>query len=395
MHMLRCTRFAYFCTMELKNLSLGILGGGQLGKMLIQAGSKWHLSFHVLDPTADCPAADIATTFTRGEFRDYQTVMDFAQDMAHLTIEIEDVNVEALEELQAMGKRVNPAPDKLRLIQDKGLQKQFFKEHHLPTSAFRLYADKAAVLKAVEMQELKRPFVQKLRKGGYDGRGVLVVREEADLEELFDAPCLVEDLVPIEKELAVIVARNRNGEVVSYPSVEMVFNPKANLVEMLACPADITEEQERQAEVTAIQVIKALELEGLLAVELFLQKNGAILVNELAPRPHNSGHHTIESCYTSQYEQHLRAISNLPLGSTHLHSPGVMVNLLGEPGHTGPARYAGFEDCLKMEGVYIHLYGKALTKPFRKMGHVTIIGRTLEEAKEKAKRVQKTLKVIT
>lgn len=381
--------------MELRDLSLGILGGGQLGKMLIQAGSKWHLSFHVLDPTADCPAADLATTITQGEFRNYQPVMDFAKDIDHLTIEIEDVNVEALEALQAMGKQVNPAPDKLRLIQDKGLQKQFFTAHHIPTSAFRLYDDKAAVLAALANGEMVLPFVQKLRKGGYDGRGVLVVREQADLAELFDAPCLVEELVPIEKELAVIVARNRQGEVVAYPSVEMVFNPKANLVEMLACPAAITQEEERRAEVTAIQVIKALELEGLLAVELFLNKAGEILVNELAPRPHNSGHHTIESCYTSQYEQHLRAISNLPLGSTHLHSPAVMVNLLGEPGHNGPARYEGFEACLTMEGVYIHLYGKAITKPFRKMGHVTIVGRTLAEAKEKARHVQQTLKVIT
>lgn len=381
--------------MELRDLSLGILGGGQLGKMLIQAGSKWHLSFHVLDPTADCPAADLATTITQGEFRNYQPVMDFAKDIDHLTIEIEDVNVEALEALQAMGKQVNPAPDKLRLIQDKGLQKQFFTAHHIPTSAFRLYDDKAAVLAALANGEMALPFVQKLRKGGYDGRGVLVVREQADLAELFDAPCLVEELVPIEKELAVIVARNRQGEVVAYPSVEMVFNPKANLVELLACPAAITQEEERRAEVTAIQVIKALELEGLLAVELFLNKAGEILVNELAPRPHNSGHHTIESCYTSQYEQHLRAISNLPLGSTHLHSPAVMVNLLGEPGHNGPARYEGFEACLTMEGVYIHLYGKAITKPFRKMGHVTIVGRTLAEAKEKARHVQQTLKVIT
>lgn len=381
--------------MELRDLSLGVLGGGQLGKMLIQAGSKWHLSFHVLDPTADCPAADLATTFTNGEFRDYQSVMNFAKDIDHLTIEIEDVNVEALEALQAMGKQINPAPDKLRLIQDKGLQKQFFTAHHIPTSAFRLYADKAAVLAALNSGEIALPFVQKIRKGGYDGRGVLIVKEQADLQALFDAPCLVEDMVPIEKELAVIVARNRQGEVVAYPSVEMVFNPQANLVEMLACPAVITKEEERKAEVTAIQVIKALELEGLLAVELFMNKAGEILVNELAPRPHNSGHHTIESCYTSQYEQHLRAISNLPLGSTHLHSPAVMVNLLGEPGHNGPARYEGFEACLQMEGVYIHLYGKAITKPFRKMGHVTIIGRTLAEAKEKARHVQQTLKVIT
>lgn len=381
--------------MELKDLSLGVLGGGQLGKMLIQAGSRWHMSFHILDPTAGCPAADIATKFTKGDFRDYQTVMDFGKDHQHLTIEIEDVNVEALEELQAMGKIVNPAPDKLRLIQDKGLQKQFFEDHHIPTSPFRLYPGKAAIVQALAKGEIALPFVQKLRKGGYDGRGVLVVRQAKELKELFDAPCLVEDLVPIEKELAVIVARNKSGEVATYPSVEMVFDPKVNLVEMLASPADISEEQEREAEVIAIQIIKALELEGVLAVELFLNRQGEILVNELAPRPHNSGHHTIESCYTSQYEQHLRGIFNWPLGSTHLHSPGVMINLLGAIGHRGRAMYVGFEECLKMEGVYIHLYGKASTRPFRKMGHVTIVGRTLEEAREKAKRVQYLLKVIT
>ncbi len=381
--------------MDPRKHEIGILGGGQLGKMLLQAASPWHLVSHVLDPTPDCPAADLATHFTCGSFRDYEQVMAFGRHLDRITIEIEDVNLQALRDLQSMGKQIYPHPDALAIIQDKGRQKQFYSDEKLPTSSFQLYGGKADVLQALENKEVRLPFVQKLRTGGYDGRGVQVVRKDSDLVNLFDAPCVVEQMVEIDKELAVIVARNRQGEVAAFPPVEMVFHPTANLVEMLAGPADITEEQTREATVLAVRIIKALRMEGILAVELFLDKSGHIWINEIAPRPHNSGHHTIESCYTSQYEQHLRAIFNWPLGSTTQHHPAAMINLLGEPGHEGPAVYQGFERCLAQEGVYVHLYGKATTKPFRKMGHVTILAATFDDAVDKARQVRQLIKVTT
>jgi 5-(carboxyamino)imidazole ribonucleotide synthase len=379
--------------MQPRDLELGILGGGQLGKMLIQAASRWHMRCHVLDPAADCPAADIASTFTHGTFRDYETVLRFGEGKRQITIEIEDVSTEALHELQAQGAIVHPAPDVLDIIKDKGAQKQFFKEHNLPTATFRLFDSRSEIEGAVRSGKLKLPFVQKLRTGGYDGRGVQIVRKTANLGALFDEPSVIEELVPIQKELSVIVARNTHGEVAAYPAVEMVFNPRANLVEYLVCPASLDEAMHRLAEVTALKTIKALNMVGVLAVEMFLDDAGDLLVNELAPRPHNSGHHTIESCITSQYEQHLRAIFGLPLGSTAMHSPAVMVNLLGAEGASGSPVYHGWNECLRKPGVYLHLYGKQEVRPFRKMGHATILGSTLDEALEKAKFVQYTLKV--
>jgi 5-(carboxyamino)imidazole ribonucleotide synthase len=380
---------------DLKDLELGILGGGQLGKMLIQAASKWHITTHVLDPTPDCPASSISDFVTTGSFRKYEDVISFGENLEHFTIEIEDVNVKALEWLEEKGKTINPSPSILKIIQDKGLQKLFYKQHKIPTSGFELFDSSESIIKAVREKKIQFPFVQKIRKSGYDGRGVVIIQSEIDLDKLMDVPSIVEEKVEIQKELSVIVARDTKGNVVSYPSVEMVFNPRANLVDHLICPANISDEDERMAEVLAIQVVKAFELVGVLAVELFIDKTGKILVNEVAPRSHNSGHHTIENSVTSQYEQHLRAISGLPLGSTKMMSPAVMVNLLGSEGFEGPAKYAGFEECLAMEGVYIHLYGKEITKPFRKMGHVTILDSNIENALHKAKIVQQTLKVIS
>jgi 5-(carboxyamino)imidazole ribonucleotide synthase len=382
-------------TIDLNDLELGILGGGQLGKMLIQAASPWHITTHVLDPTPGCPASAISNFVTTGSFRNFEDVISFGENLEHLTIEIEDVNVEALEWLKNKGKTINPAPSILKIIQDKGLQKLFYTQHKIPTSGFELFDSVESIIKAVREKKIHLPFVQKIRKSGYDGRGVVIIQTETDLDKLMNVPSIVEEKVEIQKELSVIVARDINGNVVSYPSVEMVFNLKANLVDHLICPANISDEDERKAEVLAIHVIKAFELVGVLAVELFVDKKGNILVNEVAPRPHNSGHHTIENSVTSQYEQHLRAISGLPLGSAKMLSPAVMVNLLGSEGFEGPAKYTGFEECLAMEGVYIHLYGKEITKPFRKMGHVTILDSKIENALHKAKIVQQTLKVIS
>ena len=299
------------------------------------------------------------------------------------------VNIEALQQLEEEGVLVYPQPRIIRLIQDKGLQKEFFKQNDIPTSPFQLISSKAALKSA----EIEFPYIQKLRKDGYDGRGVYKVKSKADLENAFDAPSIVEEWVDFEKEIAVIVARNDDGEIKTFPCVEMEFNADANLVEFLISPSTLPIEILKEADQLAIQIAESLKITGVLAVEMFLTKDGKILVNELAPRPHNSGHHTIEGNVTSQFEQHLRAIFNLPLGDTSAIGNAVMINLLGEQGFEGLAEYEGIEDILKQKGVYVHLYGKKFTKPYRKMGHVTIVDENREEAIAKARSVQKTIKV--
>ncbi len=375
---------------------LGILGGGQLGKMLAQAGADWHLPIHILDQAADFPAAPYATEFTQGSFAGEADVLRFGRGLDVVTIEIEHISTKALRGLRAEGVQTHPDPDVVDIIKDKGLQKQHLAQHGLPTSPFTLYIDEQDVRAAVADGRLQLPFVQKSRTGGYDGRGVAVMRTEADLESrLLPGNCLVEALVDIDKELAVIVARNADGEERAFPVVEMDFNPEANLVEFLLCPARIDEATARRATEVALATARAFGVSGLLAVELFLTRAGEILVNEVAPRPHNSGHHTIEACLTSQYEQHLRGVLNLPLGDTTLLRPAVMLNLLGEAGHSGPVYYEGMDAVLHLPGVYVHLYGKTTTKPFRKMGHVTVLGETLEEAIWVAREVRDTLRVVS
>ncbi len=375
---------------------LGVLGGGQLGKMLGLAAGNWHLPLYFLDRSREFPAGAVSPFFTEGDFNDYKDVLHFGRDKDLLTIEIEHVDTDALLELEDSGVIVHPRPEALNIIKDKGLQKQFYTRHQLPTSEYTLYEEEAAVRRALQEGALSYPFVQKSRTAGYDGRGVAVIRNETDLEEkLLPGACLIETLVDIDKELAVIVARNERGQVQTFPTVEMEFNPQANLVEFLSCPARISEAVAAEAERLAVAAIEAFDICGLLAVELFLTRDGRLLINEVAPRPHNSGHHTIDSCYTSQFEQHLRGILNLPLGSTRLKSPSIMVNLLGAPGHTGTARYQGLESCLAIEGVNIHLYGKTMTKPFRKMGHATVLDEGLDTAREKARSVQSLLQIVS
>ncbi|MBK6903285.1 MAG: 5-(carboxyamino)imidazole ribonucleotide synthase [Saprospirales bacterium] len=375
------------------SFKVGVLGGGQLGKMLAQAASRWDLPLWVLDESRSFPAGSVCTHFVEGNFRDYDDVLRFGRQVDVLTIEIESVNLEALFQLQDEGKIIHPKPEALAIIQDKGLQKQFFFDHNLPTAPYSLL-DEEEALEAARGTWVPFPFVQKLRKGGYDGRGVSVIRSREDRNKILPGPSIFEPLVSIEKELAVIAARNPSGQVLSFPTVEMVFNPEANLVEWLLCPAQIDPALEQQAQELACRTIEAFQISGLLAVEMFLTTEGKLLLNEVAPRPHNSGHQTIEGCYTSQFEQHLRGILDLPLGSTRIKAPSVMVNLLGEPGFEGPVIYEGFEKCIAMEGVFPHIYGKAVTKPFRKMGHVTVIDSDMEAAMEKARKVQHTLKVI-
>jgi 5-(carboxyamino)imidazole ribonucleotide synthase len=369
---------------------LGILGGGQLGRMLIQEAVNFNIHISVLDPSVNAPCADLANNFVVGNFNDYQTVLDFGKTVDVITIEIEHVNIEALEELESLGKKVFPTPQALRTIQDKGLQKQFYKENNVPTAPFHLIdnADDALLFKE------KGPFMQKLRKGGYDGKGVKPLRTEAEFNAAFDAPSVLEEFVPFVKELAVIVARNENEELATFPLVEMEFNPEANLVEFTFSPANVKVEIEHNAKKIASDIANKLQHVGLLAIELFLTADGNLLVNEIAPRPHNSGHHTIEACFVSQYGMHLRAILNMPLGSTGLRTPAVMINLLGEKGFEGKARYENIEEVLHTEGAYIHLYGKEDTKPFRKMGHITVCNSNLEEAKDIARRFLKEVRVI-
>ena len=370
---------------------LGILGGGQLGRMLIQEAVNFNIHISVLDPSVNAPCADLANNFVVGNFSDYQTVLDFGKTVDVLTIEIEHVNIDALEELERLGKKVFPRPQALRTIQDKGLQKQFYKANNIPTAPFHLIDNAEDALLFKE----KGPFMQKLRKGGYDGKGVTPLRTEAEFNAAFNAPSVLEEFVPFVKELAVIVARNERGEIATFPLVEMEFNPEANLVEFIFSPANVNVEIENNAKKIAIDIANKLEHVGLLAIELFLTAEGNLLVNEIAPRPHNSGHHTIEACFVSQYGMHLRAILNMPLGSTGLRTPAVMINLLGEKGFEGKARYENIEEVLDTEGAYIHLYGKEDTKPFRKMGHITVCNLNLEEAKDIARRFLKEVRIVS
>ncbi len=377
-------------TTSIQRRTLGILGGGQLGRMLIQSAMDFNLDIHILDPDKDAPCSSLASRFVHGKLTDYQTVMDFARDCDLISIEIENVNTQALKDLEASGKQVYPEPRVIELIQDKRVQKKFYEDNGIPTAPFVLTENRSDVRKLGKL-----PVVNKLGKEGYDGRGVQILREEADYEKAFDAPGLVEDLIDFEKEIAVIVARNHAGQTVAFPAVEMVFHPVANLVEYLFAPAEIAPSLEEEAERIAVDVIEKLDMTGLLAVEMFVTRDQKILVNEVAPRPHNSGHQTIEGNITSQYEQHLRAIFNLPLGNTDLRGMTAMVNVLGADGYTGVARYEGLEEVMSIPGAHIHLYGKKMTKPFRKMGHVTIEDEDASRLREKVGKIKETLKVIS
>jgi 5-(carboxyamino)imidazole ribonucleotide synthase len=373
------------------DLKLGILGGGQLGRMLIQQAINYNVTVKVLDPDPEAPCRKLCEEFTVGSLGDYETVYQFGKTVDLLTIEIEKVNVDALEQLEKEGIAVYPQSRIIRLIQDKGLQKQFFKENGIPTADFKIISSPDQL----KTSPFPFPYIQKLRRDGYDGKGVYKVNDESYLDKAFTAPSLIEELIDFEKEIAVIVARNANGDIKCFPMVEMEFNPQANLVEFLIAPSTLPFEIHQQAEEIAKKIAETLKIVGLLAVELFLDKHGKVLVNELAPRPHNSGHQTIEGNTVSQFEQHLRAIFNQPLGNTDCLNNAIMVNILGEAGYEGRAVYQGIEKILDQPGVYIHLYGKAITKPFRKMGHVTIIDADREKAIEKARFVQETLRVVS
>lgn len=376
------------------DFTLGILGGGQLGKMLLTETRKFDITTKVLDPSPDAPCRIACNTFVQGNLTDFNTVYNFGKDVEVLTIEIENVNVEALEKLQTEGVKVYPSPQTIKNIQNKATQKQFYATHGIPTAPFQVFQNTESLKKAINEQQLTLPFVWKSARFGYDGNGVKIVRQLTDLNLLPNDQCIAESLVPFKKELAVIVARNAKCQVRTYPVVEMEFHPEANQVEYVLCPARIEEAVAQKARTIAIQVAQAFEVVGLLAVELFQTENDEILVNEVAPRPHNSGHYSIEAAYTNQFEQHLRAILNLPLGSTESKVAGVMVNLVGAEGYQGKVVYENIEQIMAMEGVTPHIYGKKETRPFRKMGHVTIVNPNINKARQIAEQVKNTIRVI-
>ncbi|KAA2219978.1 5-(carboxyamino)imidazole ribonucleotide synthase [Maribacter flavus] len=377
------------------DFKLGILGGGQLGKMMLYETRKWDVWTKVLDASPEAPCNISCNQFVQGDLLDYDTVYDFGQGLDVLTIEIENVNLDALERLEKEGLKVFPQPRALRIIQNKAKQKLFYVDHEIPTAEFQRFAYLSEIEDSVQNGGLKLPFVWKAAQFGYDGQGVKVVRTLSDLEGLPKGECIAETMIPFKNELAVIVARNNSGDIKTYPVVEMEFHPEANQVEYVICPARIDDKVAAKARELALKVAEKIGLTGLLAVEMFQTQDDQILVNEVAPRPHNSGHYSIEASYTNQFEQHIRCILDLPLGATESKVAGIMVNLVGAEGYTGDVVYENMEEILKLEGVTPHIYGKKQTRPFRKMGHVTIVDENMTRARHVAQEVKEKIKVIS
>jgi 5-(carboxyamino)imidazole ribonucleotide synthase len=377
------------------DFTLGILGGGQLGKMLLYTTRKWDIKTFVMDPSDEAPCKIACDKFFIGDLMNYEDVYAFGKSVDLLTIEIEHINIDALKQLQEEGLEIHPKPQVLELIKNKGRQKKFYSENGIATSAFNSYETLDDLLKAVENKAQKLPFVWKSTEFGYDGNGVWIVKEESDLANLKEGECIAEEFVDFKNELAVIVSTSSNGESITYPVVEMEFHPTANQVEYVLCPARISDDIADKARDLALKTADKMGATGLLAVEMFLTKDDEILINEVAPRPHNSGHYSIEASITSQYEQHIRAILGLPLGATQSKTSAVMVNLVGDENYTGEVVYQGIEDILCMNGVTPHIYGKKETRPFRKMGHVTIVDNNIDKAREVAESVKNTIKVIS
>ena len=374
---------------------LGILGGGQLGKMLMNVTRKWSIETYILDPNPDCPASNCCDFFFKGDFSNYQDVYNFGKKVDIITIEIEHVNVEALYKLEKEGVDVFPSPSNIGLIQNKGVQKDFFKKNKIPTSNYKRFDNKKVLSKYISKIESVYPFIWKSETMGYDGKGVKLVQSLSDLDEINENSCIIEDVVEIKHELSVLVARNNSGESKSFPVLEMEFNQKSNQVEYVILPSRIPEKIKLKSLKIADLVSKSLNHVGLIAVELFCTHNDDVLVNEIAPRVHNSGHLTIESCITSQFEQHIRAIYGLSLGNVDQILPSVMVNLVGENNHSGEAFYRNIDKAFDLDRVYPHLYGKKITKPNRKMGHITIIDEKLEKAILKARVLKNKIKIIS
>jgi len=377
------------------DFKLGVLGGGQLGRMLLAETQKYDIHTAILDASPNAPCAQICNEFHLGSLLDFDAVYNFGKRVDVLTIEIEHVNIDALYQLEKEGLKIYPQPAVIETIQHKGKQKDFFVKNSIPTSPHKRFSNKAALLSYCKEHTVELPFVWKSAQFGYDGTGVKVVRTLHDLENLADTDCIIEELIPFKNELAVIVARNAFGEIKTYPVVEMEFHPEANQVEYVICPARIDDSVANKAREIALHVAKSFEHVGLLAVEMFQTNDDEIIINEVAPRTHNSGHYSIEASYTSQFEQHLRTVLNLPLGNTGSKVAGIMVNLVGADGFFGDVIYENIEKVLQIDGVTPHIYGKKTTKPFRKMGHVTVVDKDINKARKTAQKVKETIRVIS
>tara|TARA_B110000211_G_scaffold101202_1_gene117741 strand:- start:1083 stop:2234 length:1152 start_codon:yes stop_codon:yes gene_type:complete len=373
---------------------LGILGGGQLGKMLINEANKLNINCKVMDPNKEAPCSNLVENFIVGDLLNYDDVYNFGKNVEVITIEIENVNTDALKKLEEEGVKVYPSSENIKTIQNKSVQKNFYLKNNLPSSFFKTYDNIDDLINEAENKKCKYPFVWKSARFGYDGKGVKVINNIEDLKTLPNIECIIEDKISIKKELSIIVARNKRSQEKNFPTVEMEFNQE-NLVDKVICPAQISDDLNNKAIQLALKTSRAFNHIGLLAIELFITDNDEILINEVAPRPHNSGHHTIECCLISQFEQHLRAIFNLNLGSTSIKIPGIMLNLVGEEKQFGEAIYDNIEESLKIPGASIHIYGKKDTKPHRKMGHITIVNKDLNKAKEFAEIIRKSIKVIS
>ena len=378
-----------------KNKTLGILGGGQLGKMVLDVSNRWGLKVYVLDSNIECPSSKLCSKFFVGDLMDFDTVVQFGQNVDLITIEIENVNVEALKFLESKGKKVFPQPSVIEIIQDKSKQKEFYIDNEIPTSSFRSCNGIEELKSLISKGEISYPFIWKASKMGYDGYGVNKISDNKSLEKLSDCHCIVEELISIKKELSVMVGLRESGEILNYPVVEMEFNKDSNQVEYILSPAQISQELKIKAEKLACIIAEKFKICGIIAVEMFLTNQDEILVNEVAPRPHNSYHFSIEGSYTSQFEQFLRAILDLPLGSTKILQNSVMVNLVGEKNSNGIVEYKNFDQIIGIEGVNPHIYGKLETKPNRKMGHITIINEDIEIAKTIAKEIKETIIITT
>ncbi len=381
----------YICFMKNPSdrLKVGILGGGQLGRMLLQAAANYHVETFVLENDPDCPAAHLCNHFTKGDIKNFDAVYKFGKGLDAITIEIENVNIEALEKLETEGVKVYPRPSVLKIIKNKILQKQYYKEHQIPTADFKVTNHYAEI---AEMEDFL-PAVHKLGEGGYDGRGVQVIRSRVDIEKGFDTPAVLEKMVTIDKEVAIIIAINEKGETAIYPPVAMVFDPNLNMLDYQLCPAEVSKQILWKIEAVALAVIRNFKSAGIFAVELFVDRTGDVFVNETAPRVHNSGHHTIEAHYSSQFDMLWRLILDYPLGNTDYILPSVMVNIVGAEGHTGDVIYEGLDEVLKIENAFVHIYGKKQTKPGRKMGHITILSTEKQDLLHKSNKIKNSLVV--
>ena len=383
-HNLKTLNFSsYLCVMQ----KIGILGGGQLGRMLLQASANYPVETYLMENDDECPAAHLCHHFTKGDIKDFEDVYNFGKSLDSVTIEIENVNVEALEKLEAEGVKIFPKPSVLKIIKNKILQKQYYSQYQVPTAEFIVTHDQAELMR----QEKFLPAVHKLGEGGYDGRGVEIIKTKDDLHKAFDAPAVLEKLIPIEKEIAQMIAINEKRETALYPPVEMLFDPELNLLDYQLCPAELSTQTLYKVEAIALTVVKNFQSPGIFAVEMFVDKNGNVFANETAPRVHNSGHHTIEAHYSSQFDMLWRIMLGYPLGNTEAILPSIMVNIIGASGYNGPVKYDGLDEVLKIENAFVHLYGKKQTRPGRKMGHVTILSKEKQDLLHKSNKVKSML----